>query len=190
MHRVRASILISLTLTMLAVAVGCEPSAMQGRTGVYSASDSSDWKKPPPRKALSGSSPSQWPFWPVRMRIHPLTRLVISPTKDGTTPANQWIIETRIEFQDADGLPSKACGQLAIQMYESPSMQTDQGRVKTWNVDLRDLAVNRAQFDDITRTYLFRLAIKPAELTEQSQLRATFASEDGQTFEDRLLVRH
>ena len=148
----------------------------------------------------NGHTPSRnpaarWPFWPVHMRIHPLTRLVTGPAPT-SSPApslggsGHWLLETRIEFTDADGQTSKAVGQMTIQLYESPTMPLDQGRVKTWNADLTLLNVNREHYDDVTRTYLFRLGIEPNDLTEQSQLRALFVSADGQKFEDRLLVRH
>jgi hypothetical protein len=176
-------------LAALALACGCEPSATKNRGGFGSATDSSDWKKPA-TKSFSGSSTARWPFWPVRMRVHPLTRLVTATGKDGPSPANHWIIETRVEFQDVDGLSTKACGQMTIQLYEGPTQKADEGRVKTWNSDLRDLAENQSRFDDVTRTYLFRLSIAPNELTEQSQLRVMFVSEDGKQFEDRLLVKH
>ena len=129
-----------------------------------------------------------WPFWPVKMRIHPLTRLLTQSTGAAGGEADQWLVETRIEFTDRDGQPAKAVGQLVIQIHENPAAA--QERVKSWNTDLRDLRMNREHYDDVTRTYLFRLVVAPDEVNDQSQIRAMFVSGDGQQFEDRLALQH
>ena len=60
--------------------------------------------------------------------------------------------------------------------------------LQTWNQDLRDLELNRRQYDDVTRTYLFRL-----QLTQPppagSELRAFFLSADGKRMNAQIRLR-
>lgn len=153
---------------------GCKDS--KGQTGGGMNVDSGQ----PAGDASAASSSAQrdpgaaWPFWPTSMRFHPLTRAV----HEGS--ANELVIEARIEFLDSDGETSKAAGQLTLQLYADVQSPSGPDALRTWNQDLRDLSINRQRYDDITRTYLFRLEMDQTELPQGAQLRAFFLSIDGQ----------
>jgi hypothetical protein len=121
-----------------------------------------------------------WPYWPVEIRLHPLSRLVVAP--------GQRVLEARVEFMDADGISSRAHGRLRIDLH--PEAQRGLSRPKsTWEVDLRDLERNYRHFDPVTRTYLLRLETEAMELPESPELRAYFLSEDGSRLEARMRLR-
>lgn len=123
-----------------------------------------------------------WPFWPTRVRLHPSTRII----KDA--PSSQWLIETRIEFADSDGASSKAVGQLTIQLWDGSAASATEP-LQTFNMDLRDPAVNRRQYDDVMRTYLFRLEVDAAKLPENPEIRVYFVSVDGQNLNATMHLR-
>jgi hypothetical protein len=138
---------------------------------------------PPKRGAKSPDGKAAWPFWPAHMRLHPLTRLT------GDTQTGEQIIECRIEFEDPDHQTCRAVGQLTLQLYPDSAAATgSRNALQTWNQDLRDLELNRRQYDDVTRTYLFRL-----QLTQPppagSELRAYFLSSDGKRMNAEMRLR-
>ncbi len=116
------------------------------------------------------------------MRVHPLTRLT------NTGPGGTAIIECRLEFTDAEGQTSKAIGQLTLQVYPDSFAPTGRGALETWNQDLRDLEINRRQYDDITRTYLFRLEVSQP-LPAGCEVRAFFLSTDGRRLNAEMRLR-
>ena len=127
---------------------------------------------------LNSSSPgdaqtSDWPFWPQALRIHPLTRLAVD-AKSGRS-----IIEVRLEFLDPEGHTTKGVGQVRIDLAAGGSGADSSPPIATWNWDLRDRSVNRRFYDDVTRTYLFRLNVESLELGPQPELRAYFLSATG-----------
>jgi hypothetical protein len=126
----------------------------------------------------------KWPFWPARMRIHPSTRVV----RDD--PTGQFVVETRIEFFDADGATARALGQLNMQLHDARPEARNAEPIQLWNQDLRDLAANRKQYDMVYRTYLYRLQIDPATFPAQPELRAYFLGNDGRELEATLRIRH
>ena len=134
-------------------------------------------KQPPEIGAAEGSAgPFQlserstvWPFWPTTMRIHPLTRIVNAD--EGI------ILEARIEFSDAHGSTTRSVGQLRLLITDTAANQ-ETILVEEWNNDLRDIDTNVLHFDDITRTYLFRLRLDPAQLTATTELHAQFLAAD------------
>lgn len=136
---------------------------------------------PPVIDGAFGNEISAWPFWPRRMRIHPLTRLVSDEN------LGQLVIEARIEFRDDFNNTTKGVGQLRFDLHDVSGGRGDPP-LTTWDhdhdddkpLDLGDLTLNARYFDDVTRTYLFRLGIDPADLPAQPQLRAYFVSADGQ----------
>ena len=121
-----------------------------------------------------------WPYWPAEMRIHPLTRLVID------TDTGETVIEVRIELLDIDGYTTRGCGQLRIDLHDALSGAPGQA-MRTWELDLRDPAVNRNRYDDVTRTYMFPLDTEMQQLPEEPELRAYFLSADGQAIRSRPL---
>jgi hypothetical protein len=135
-----------------------------------------------PSVAGDGAGPMRWPYWPTGMRLHPLTRLAT----DATT--GRLVIEARIEFLDREDDTTKGCGQLRIDLHDA-SDAAGAEPVASWNRDLRDPALNRQYFDDVTRTYLLRLAVESENLPEEPELRAFFLSADGQRLRAELLVR-
>jgi hypothetical protein len=116
------------------------------------------------------------------MRLHPLTRLT------GDLDTGEQIIECRIEFEDPDNQTCRAVGQLTLQLYPEGASALSGKALQTWNQDLRNLELNRRQYDDVTRTYLFRLQLTvppPAG----SELRAFFLSSDGRRLNAEMRLR-
>lgn len=121
----------------------------------------------------AGVTVPSWPYWPERLRVHPLTRLVTDPA------TGQRLLEARIEFFDDRGATSKASGQLTLRLFADAALPDNAEPLETWNLNLRDLAINAQQYDDVTRTYLMRLQIDPARLTAAPELRAYFVGANG-----------
>jgi hypothetical protein len=124
-----------------------------------------------------------WPFWPVTLRIHALTRITLDRTEK--TP----VLESRVEFLDTESATTKAVGQVLLEL-------TDEGRTgesdltsEIWTIDLRDLRANATHFDDVTRTYLFKLRLDPARRRHRPHLRVEFHSSNGIVLSDRRAVR-
>jgi hypothetical protein len=176
----RAVILLAPLIGLL---TGCPPK----QPGLPQA-QSADGVPPPNGQSASpigpsAAQPASWPFWPKSMRLHPLTRLALDPE------TGEQVIECRIEFLDPDGQTSRAVGQLTLQLYPDAGTPTaDNLALQTWNQDLRDLALNRRQYDVVTRTYLFRLQITQP-LPVGADLRAFFLSLDGQRMLAEMRVR-
>ena len=114
-----------------------------------------------------------WPYWPVRMRIHPLTRL----SRDSDGP----VIDLRLEFFDDGGDTTRCSGEAIIELVALPEDPASTAAVVAmqWNLDLRDLQLNRTHFDDITRTYLIRLRPGEGDVPPRGEVRATFNSANG-----------
>lgn len=108
-----------------------------------------------------------WPFWPAKMRIHPLTRIVDDEERGGE------IIEARVEFTDAHDHMTKAYGYLRVELFNATSLSP---AIAGWNIDLRDIAFNATRFDDVSRTYLLRLRVENGPIPEQPLLRVQFHS--------------
>jgi len=139
--------------------------------------------QPAPQSSRGSGKAPAWPFWPAHMRLHPLTRLA------GDLATGEQIIECRIEFEDPDHQTCRAVGQLSLQLYPDAFVPSGaNAALQTWNQDLRDLELNRRQYDDVTRTYLFRL-----QLTQPppagSELRAFFLSADGKRMNAQIRLR-
>ncbi len=110
------------------------------------------------------------------MRIHPLTRVVPDDT------SSRLVIEARIELRDQHNHTTKGYGEVRFDLFDSASGAGDRARIKEWNEDLRDLNRNRLYYDEVTRTYLFRLGIDSADLPAEPRLRAYFLSVDDRSF--------
>lgn len=118
----------------------------------------------------------EWPYWPLSMRFHPLTRFVESEQENLT------LLEARLEFADRDDDISKCYGVVTLRLYDLPVLGESGELLSSWEVDLRDLETNRGHFDDITQTYLIRLEVETTKLTERMELFAKFDSEEGRSF--------
>ena len=120
----------------------------------------------------------RWPYWPTRIRFHPLTRLAT----DGRSGSA--VIEARLELYDGDDYTSRGYGQVQIDLLD-PEKEAGKEPIQRWYVDLRDLGTNRQRYDPVTRTYLLPLELKPnAVLPEELELWVYFLSADGLSLEE------
>jgi hypothetical protein len=126
---------------------------------------------------------ANWPYWPVRMQIHPLTRITVD-RKTGAL-----VLEARVEFLDADGVSCRAFGQVLLELTDRDAGDESDALSNVWTVDLRDESANATHFDAVTRTYLFRLELTPDELPRQPELRIMYQGADGATMSHRQDVR-
>jgi len=137
---------------------------------------------PKPTDTPADVADPRWPFWPAQMHIHPLTRI----STDRSTGAT--VLEARIEFLDQYGTTTRGFGQIRLELSDQagavPSAFTD-----VWSIDLRLLERNRTHFDDVTRTYLFKLKLDQQQIPARPELRAYFYGSDGATLKDRRTVR-
>ena len=149
-----------LTGGLLMAGGGCT----QGRAGDGSQGASS---------AAAAVSRDAWPFWPVRMRVHPLTRI----SRDAEGP----VIDLRLEFFDESGDTTRCCGEAIIELAELPldPASTASTISMQWNLDLRNLELNGTHFDDITRTYLIRLRPGDSEIPARSEVRVKLNGSNG-----------
>lgn len=117
---------------------------------------------------------SVWPFWPVSMRIHPLTRLTEDPE------SGRPVIELRVEFNDAFGHTTKCVGEIVAELHDGmPEMDDEAVDENFWRRDLRRLNTNQTHYDEVTRTYLLRLFVEPEDLPDDPHLRVMLQSTDG-----------
>ena len=126
------------------------------------------------------SGADTWPYWPLDLRFHPLTRLAQLD--------EERLIEARLEFLDEDGWSTRTWGQLRIDLH----VEGESGRnlpSMTWSIDLENRDRNQLHFDAVTRTYLFRLDLTEEGLPTRPELRAYFLSPNGMRMEARTLIR-
>lgn len=125
-----------------------------------------------PRKDL------EWPWWPETMRIVDLTR-VGRPNADGRRP-----IEVRILFEDAGGLPVRACGdlQVAVRRANEPDDPV------VVELDLQDPAVSLEMFEEITGCYMIPVFVDFPGLIEGRRMEvvADYVGRDGIVLADEL----
>jgi hypothetical protein len=162
---------LGLLLALMLSTMGCENQPRANGAGNQGAS--------PP-----GQEGEAWPFWPVKMQIHPLTRFLTDST------SRRLVLEARIEFLDGYGHNTKAVGQVRLDLYDLAAGEPSTGTpLINWNQDIRDLQLNHRYFDDVTRTYLFKLDVDPEKVPREPELRAYFLSADGRKMEATLRVR-
>lgn len=117
-----------------------------------------------------------WPFWPVAMRVHPASRLVL---EEGT---GQAFVEARIEFTDSQDDTSKAVGVMRFDLLVAGLPPDASNPVLSWELPLQTMEENALHYDGVTRTYLFRLSLGAWSSSPDVTLIATFESVDGQRF--------
>ncbi len=127
--------------------------------------------------AVRSTSADHNALLPVRVRIHPLTRLERSPDAAAATApdATAWQIACHIELSDAYGHTTKGLGRLRIELYRPRSDRADGPETQdaVWNIDLRDPKENAGVYDDlVTRTYTVYLASLPRWLEDWASLSA------------------
>lgn len=141
-------------------------------------------QQPSPDSSSGQPVERPWPFRPASLRLHPLSRFVevAVPAADPNVPGSpRSAYEARIEFRDRFEHPTKSLGALTFTLasgrYSEKSDIPRDAILATWNADLGDLEVNRRHYDDITRTYVFQLELKPDLAPGQScTLRVTLAA--------------
>jgi hypothetical protein len=128
-------------------------------------------------------------FTPVKMRLHPLSRMV-PPEKDG--PANGALVEARLELTDQFGDVTKSPGALYFELYAYQSLVPNHhgDRISLWNFDLSVPQSNKDHWDAITRTYLFKLPVPADALKKEKRaiLSATLTLPSGQRLQDDLAI--
>ena len=133
-----------------------------------------DWQQPPADRTIGPDAP--WPFWAARMRIHPLSQFV----KHRDT--GELLIEVRVEFFDPDDYTCRVVGQIGIDLVDASNVNAEP--VSKWQDDLWDPQINRDRYDEITRTYLFRLKMDGQQVPQAAQIRVYFLSGDGKRLQD------
>lgn len=100
-------------------------------------------------------------FAPVRIRVHPLTRL-------GRDSGGRAMIVCHLEVKDRWGDTVKGAGVLQVTMYRTGlgAVSGQEEQERRWEVDLRDPEVNASLYDPATRTYRVQLGGLP-EWVEQ-----------------------
>ena len=93
-----------------------------------------------------------WPFRPATLRLHPLTHALQS--EDAVS-----VIEARVEFFDRFGDTTKGLGVLHFELHATDGAGRGR-RLASWEIDVSDVDANMRHYDDVTRTYLFRLGLE------------------------------
>jgi hypothetical protein len=134
----------------------------------------------PGAKKLSGSGMDM--FTPVKMRLHPLSRLIAAPPAPST-------VEARLEFTDQFGDVGKSVGNAHFEIfaYDSIAFAHKGKRLGQWDESLVTPDDNRNRWDAITRTYLFKLSPDGALAgTDRIVLTATFTLPNGEELSDEI----
>ena len=119
----------------------------------------------------------EWPFWPVAMRVHPASRLVLEQD------TGQAFIEARIEFTDAYDDTSKAVGVMKFDLMVAGLPADASNPVLSWELPIDTVEQNSFHYDGVTRTYLFRLSVGQWSTSPDVTLIASFESVDGKRFD-------
>lgn len=142
------------------------PDGEQGRGPAGAISDvpaSGRGPAAPPAEARAAA----WPFRPASLRIHPLSRAV---SREGPATA----IEARVEFFDRFGHTTKGVGMMRLELHAADAPPAGGRRLGAWEIDLSDVDTNLRHYDDVTRTYLFRLGLEGlGDLPATARLSAT-----------------
>jgi len=96
----------------------------------------------PPRAAT-------WPFRPTTLRLHPLSHAL---RRDDRVS----VIEARVEFFDRFRHTTKGLGVMHFELHSADGAGP---RLVSWEIDVSDVDANMRHYDDVTRTYLFRLGL-------------------------------
>jgi len=125
-------------------------------------------------------------FSPVKMRLHPFSRIV---TSDNANPPT---IEAHLEFTDQFGDVTKSPGSIYFEVFRyqtfTPNHHGD--RVNLYTFQLSTPEANKEHWDPITRTYLFQLplsadAFKPGA---RMVLSATLNADESKRLQDDLTL--
>lgn len=137
-----------------------------------------------PRPSNAGNPPAggdaeAWAFAPVRMRLHPLSRIARGQR------ANDRTVEAHVELLDRWGHGTRGLGTFVFELYRDTlsgdSANRGQEQINRWNLNLTDPDANARAFDRVTRTYRATLTgvAEAASRSSGLTLRATYRTADG-----------
>jgi hypothetical protein len=139
------------------------------------------------RPPLAGSGMDM--FTPVKMRLHPLSRLTPA------AGAGEATLEARLELTDQFDDICKGAGAVYCELFLHNSLGPNQhgDRLQLWNFDLNKPETNKVHWDGITRTYLLKLPLNPgvaAAIKKQSRviLSATWTLPNGGRLSDDITL--
>ena len=133
----------------------------------------------PGAKKLTGAGMDM--FTPVKMRLHPLSRLITSPPT----------AEARLEFTDQFGDIAKSVGTAHFELfaYDVIAFAHKGQRLGQWDESLVTPDDNRNHWDAITRTYLFKLSPDGAlSGHDRVVLGVTFTLPNGEQLSDEITL--
>jgi hypothetical protein len=108
--------------------------------------------------------------------------------------AESGVIETFVELSDQFGDPIKALGTCRFEIYQYRPISSDPRGPRCeidgiQTVDLRDLQVNQKHWDNITRSYRFKIKLPPMSSgADKIVLQATFIMKPEYRLQDMLVV--
>ncbi len=150
---------------------------LTGCAAVEGPSETSGFDQPTAPSVSSAIINARWPFWPERMRLHPLTHLTVD------YETGEPILEARLEFRDQIGDMVKAVGQARFDLHDRDPRLGVTRTLESWEQDIRDTEVNGRHYDELTQTYVFRLQLHNIKPPDGATLRAYFLSISGRRFE-------
>lgn len=146
------------------------------------------WQSEPPPEPTSQPVPEPLPLiLPKTLNIHPFTGMRTFDEAGGIKG-----IDVRIEVKDTYGDTTRAFGDFRFELYtHQPNSLDPKGeRLAVWDVPLINPDVNLLHWDNITRTYKFRLQWnRPIPVGSRFVLVATFSSPFSQRlFAERIFI--
>ena len=133
--------------------------------------------KPP---VLAGSGMDM--FGPVRLRVHPLTRITTDNAPEGSK-----VMEVRIELSDQWKDVGKGVGVMSFTLKKSELLTSTV--LDQWEVPIDTPQTNGPRWDSITRTYVFYRPLPAAAEGKNLVITATLTKPNGQTLSGELAVK-
>jgi len=137
------------------------------------------WKggaKPPYPTGLNPSA--AWEAGPFKMRVYPSTRF--------DQDAGESVLQAMVELVDEMGDPVKGVGVFRFELFSGKGandLRIGQ-RLYSWDVSTATLEDQRAHYDSITRSYLFRLKVDDTGTAHrETLLQVMFTSSQGRRLE-------
>ena len=127
----------------------------------------------PTKPVLTAGAGGMDMFSPVKMRLHPLSRVVTGDKAGGGGGGGSpTTVEARLEFTDQFGDVTKSPGTVYFEVfrYENFTPTHHGDRIDLHTFQLSSPEANKEHWDPITRTYLFHLPL-PADSLKKSDTR-------------------
>ena len=125
---------------------------------------------------------ADWPYAPVSIRVHPLSRIKFGP--DNGKPQ----VQALIEFLDRDGISTRGLGTLRIIL--AGASNSGSHAESRWECNLTDLDTNGQYYDEVTRTYMHNLSLDEADdVPLEPSLHAILVLPDGRVLADEKPIR-